>query len=174
MRKTVILASLLEVFVVGVGCKKHEQEAQASPTPKEGPAAQADQGKDSKKSVGSGTSHVEGPGFVLDVTPASADVASGTASTATVTIKPTAGFHVNKDYPIELDVTPNDAVTIANASQTADDAKKLDETEADFAVSYTPKAAGAQKVLASIQFAVCTPKSCNPKKEMLSFNVNAK
>jgi hypothetical protein len=139
--------------------------AGASPPPKEGPAPNA--------ITGEGTAHVQGPGFTVEVTPSSASVPTNAEQTATITIKPTAGFHVNKDFPIELKVTPPDGVTVAKGEQENDDAARLDENEADFAVKYTARTAGAKQVSASLLFGVCTPTACHPKKTTISFAFDA-
>src|SRR5262245_53053036 len=66
----------------------------------------------------------EGTGFVVEVTPP-AQAAVGTETAARVVLHPKAGYHVNKEFPMVLDVTPPAGVEIAKAKQTGADAAKL-------------------------------------------------
>src|SRR6478609_2569084 len=59
-----------------------------------------------------------------------------------IVIQPGTGFHVNKDYPTSLTLTGIPAgVLVDKMKQTAKDAAKLTEQEAEFDVSYTASAA---------------------------------
>jgi hypothetical protein len=92
-----------------------------------------------------------------------------------IVIQPGTGFHVNKDYPTSLTLTGIPAgVLVDKMKQTAKDAAKLTEQEAEFDVSYTASAAGKQTVTGDLKFAVCSANSCDPKKEKLTFVVDIK
>jgi hypothetical protein len=92
-----------------------------------------------------------------------------------ILIQPGSGYHVNKDYPASLTLTTIPAgVTVDKTKQTAKDATKLTEQEAEFDVSYTAATAGKQTVAGELKFAVCSANSCDPKKEKLTFVVDVK
>src|SRR5262245_44053382 len=68
----------------------------------------------------------DGPGFLVEVTPP-AQAAVGAEVAARVVLHPKAGYHVNKDFPMVLDVTPPAGVEISKPKQTSEDAAKLAE-----------------------------------------------
>ena len=87
-------------------------------------------------------------------------------------IAPGSGYHMNKDYPTSVTVTPPTGASVEKPKQTAKDATKFEEAGADFEVAYTSTAAGKQTFSGEIKFAVCTASTCDPKKEKLSFTVD--
>jgi hypothetical protein len=115
----------------------------------------------------------EGKGFVLVVTPPDG-AAAGAASAASVTLSPTTGYHLNKEYPTSLKVTAPDGVTCDKADQKVEDAKKFEEQGAEFAVACTAAAPGEKQFIATFKFAVCTATTCDPKTEKLAWNVAVK
>jgi hypothetical protein len=152
-------------------------------------APESPESKDSKGSNPSGAIKLpKGPGHTLECTdpehhthPCATvvvappqDSSVGASATARVSVTPKPGYHVNKDFPLELTVTPPAGVEVAKASQTQDDAAKLEEQEAAFEVKFTPKEAGDKKFAAVFKFAVCTDKTCDPKVDNVSWNVAVK
>jgi len=116
---------------------------------------------------------VEGQGFVVEVQAPPGGAVGGTAS-AQVVLRPTSGYHVNKEFPTALEITPPAGVEVEKAKQTPADAARFEETGAEFAVKFTPKDAGAKKFTATFRFAVCTATTCDPKRETLAWNVDVK
>jgi hypothetical protein len=117
--------------------------------------------------------HAEGQGYTVDVTPPSS-AAVGSEAKARVVLKPTGGYHVNKEFPMVLAVTAPSGVDVPKAKQQGADASKWEETEAIFEVPFTAKDAGEKAFAASFRFAVCTATTCDPKNEKLAWNVSVK
>jgi hypothetical protein len=93
--------------------------------------------------------------------PASAPV--GSEAVARVSVTPSAGWHVNKDFPTSLAITAPDGVKVGKAMMDTKDVTKLDDNELAFDVKLVAAKAGTYKVDGEIKFAVCTPDSCDPK-----------
>jgi len=100
--------------------------------------------------------------------------AKGQPAVAHIKITPGAGYHMNKEYPTSLALTPPAGVTVAKAKLTAKDAAKWEEQGGEFAVSYTAAQPGKQKVTGELKFAVCSANSCDPKKSAISFEIDVK
>jgi hypothetical protein len=115
----------------------------------------------------------EGQGYIVDVLPPT-QATAGAASTIQVTLRPTAGFHVNKEFPMALTIVAPDGVDVPKAKLSAADAAKLTDDRAEFAVAFTSKAAGDKAFTATFRFAVCTAETCDPKVEKLAWNVSVK
>ncbi len=93
------------------------------------------------------------------------DATAGKEGTFNVTVTPKAPWHMNLDFPTSLAVTAPEGVTLAKAELRKDDATKLDETSAAFAVKFTPAAAGDKDLSAKFKFAVCQDEACSPVTE---------
>jgi len=98
----------------------------------------------------------------------------GQPAVAHIKVTPGAGYHMNKEYPTSLALTPPAGVTLAKAKLTAKDAAKWEEPGGQFDVSYTAAAAGKQTVTGELKFAVCSANSCDPKKSPVSFEIDVK
>jgi len=98
----------------------------------------------------------------------------GQATSAKVKLEPGAGYKINKQYPIKLQVTPPGGVDVERTTQKAKDAVRLDEEQALFEVKFTAKEAGRKEMKAVFGFSVCTPKNCQVKKEKLSFSTEVR
>ena len=101
-----------------------------------------------------------------------AAVAKGSEGVAFVTIAAKAGWHVNQDFPTKLTIDAPDGVEVDKAVQRADDAVKLTDHEARFAIKYTATSAGTKAFGGSVKFAVCTDDTCDPKRVKLAFKVD--
>jgi hypothetical protein len=184
MKRVMVIVSLLAgaTACAAFACSKEKSNAAST-------ADKADKG-DSKKETAKqdppakqepappanaapGPQKITGQGYTLTIDPP-ADAAVNGQGVVKIAIHPADGYHVNKDFPSSLKVTPPDGVDVAKAEQTSEDAKKLDETEADFEVAFTPKAAGDKAFAATFKFAVCTATTCDPKREKLAWNVTVK
>jgi hypothetical protein len=156
------------VLLVGVGVLSAIACSNGDGTP-------VTQGPGEAKPKGPPGPRAEGPGFVAEVVPTETSAAVGTPGTARVTLKPTGVYHVNKEFPISLEVTPPEGVElVSKPKQEGEDAAKLAEEGATFDVKYVGKAPGPKAFTAVFKFAVCTPKTCDPKKETLAWNIEVK
>jgi hypothetical protein len=99
----------------------------------------------------------------------------GQKAVAKIRITPGAGYHMNKDYPTSLVLNSVPAgVLVDKLKFTAKDATKWEEQGGEFDVAYTAQQAGKQKVSGEIKFAVCSATTCDPKKSVLSFEIDVK
>ncbi len=155
--RTLLLATMLCLLLFG--CSR---ETEAKDLPRTAPAVAAKAGPRS-----------EGQGYIVDVLPPT-QATAGAAATVQVTLRPTAGYHVNKEFPMALTITAPDGVDVPKAKLSAADAAKLTDDRAEFAIAFTPKAAGDKAFTATFRFAVCTAETCDPKIEKLAWNVTVK
>lgn len=154
------------VLLVGCNCSKNSPEPKADPAP--APTATTAPAK-----AGPAGPRVEGKGFVVEVAPP-AEAAAGAEHAAQVVLTPTAGYHLNKEFPTLLKVTAPSGAACPKAEQKAADASKFEEQTATFDVKCTAAAAGDLKYEATFKFAVCTETTCDPKTEKLAWNVTVK
>jgi hypothetical protein len=96
---------------------------------------------------------------------------AGTEAVARVSVTPTEGWHMNKEYPTKLKVTAPDGVQLAKAVFEVGDVTKLDDNELAFDIKLVAAKAGTYKVDGEIKFAVCTPETCDPKKQPIAFDL---
>ena len=102
-------------------------------------------------------------------------VKAGQKGTAKVDVTPGAGFHLNKDYPTSLVLKElPEGVTIDRLKQSAKDAAKLGEREAEFQVPFTASTPGKKRVSGELKFAVCSATSCDPKKETITLTIDVR
>jgi len=79
--------------------------------------------------------------------------------------------HVNQDYPISVQITAPDGVTLPRATLARGDAAEFSEALARFDVPFTAPA-GHHELRALVDFAVCTPESCMPDTRTLAIAVD--
>src|SRR6187401_766208 len=79
----------------------------------------------------------------------------GAAVTATVVVRPRAGWKLNTEYPFKLELTPAAGVTVAKPVLKKDDARRFAESGVDVDVVMTAGKAGPADVAATIKFATC-------------------
>lgn len=106
----------------------------------------------------------------LEVPPAK----KGQRTVVKVHIAPGAGYHMNKDFPTSLALTPPAGVTVEKPKQGVKDAARFEEAGADFEVALTAAEPGSKVVTGDLKFAVCTATTCDPKREKVSFTVEVK
>lgn len=110
--------------------------------------------------------------FKLNIETPSANKAE--RGVAKIRVLPGAGYHMNKEYPTSVSVTPPSNVTVEKQKQTAKDAVRLVDEGLDFDVAFVSTEAGKKTFSGELKFAVCTPKSCDPKKQAIHFTVEVK
>ena len=111
------------------------------------------------------------PPYKIDIVAAPAQ--KGKAATATVKIIAATSYHMNKDFPTSLTLTPPAGVTVEKPKLTGGDVK-LDEHAAVFTVSYTPAEAGKKEIPGDLKFAVCTVDACFPQKAKIGIPTTTK
>jgi hypothetical protein len=94
---------------------------------------------------------------------------SGQRAIAKIKITPSAGYHMNKEYPMQVALMPPPGVTFEKVKLTSKDAARLDEQSAEFDVVYTAAQSGKRTITGEIRFAVCSASSCDPKRSPLNF-----
>lgn len=77
-----------------------------------------------------------------------------------VQLTPRGGYHVNQEYPISVEVTAPTALAVPTKELGSADAEELTEDRARFSIAFTPNEAGEYRVLAEVDFGVCTPETC--------------
>ena len=97
----------------------------------------------------------------------------GQPATAQVVITPAKGWHLNKDYPTSLKLTPPAGVTASKASLGKGDAKLSDE-EGRFEVVLTSSESGKKTVPGDLRFAVCTDTTCDPQRSAVTIEMDVK
>jgi hypothetical protein len=80
-------------------------------------------------------------------------------------------YHVNQDYPISIQVTAPDGVTLPRATLGRPEAAEFGETLARFDVPFTAPS-GHHELRALVDFAVCTPESCMPDSRTVAIAVD--
>jgi hypothetical protein len=98
-------------------------------------------------------------------------LASGAEGTVRVTVVPSKGWKMNKEFPTKLEVQAPAGVQVTKAEQRVPDAERFDEGGATFAVKFKASEAGAKSFQAKFKFAVCTDATCDPKKQDLAWVV---
>ena len=149
------------------GCASGSQDAQPSKPPAggdkiavpggdpgKGPTVGGGDGDRAKLHAAEGTLAVDAP----------ADAKAGAESTAKITVKPGAGYHVNTEYPIKYftltaprwrSAVPKVLLEAGGHDKAKGDADQLDEQNLTFSVKLTPSKTGSYTVNGSFKFAVC-------------------
>jgi len=98
---------------------------------------------------------------------------AGQATEVLVVLTPRMGFKVNQEFPISLRVKAPEDVDVPDASLDKSDAT-VSSTRAEFRVAMTPRATGDKNLTFSLRFAVCTEKTCEPRKETVDFKLRVR
>ncbi len=96
---------------------------------------------------------------------------AGQLGTFSITLRPKGHYHVNQEYPITVALTAPAAVHLAKPSLERADAAEMGERLARFDVPFTPATAGTHRVVADVDFAVCTPETCMPDRRTIALAV---
>lgn len=108
----------------------------------------------------------EEAGFELGSTPAG-PFQAGQEGHFDIRLAARGNYHVNQDYPISVQITGPDGVTLPRATLGRPEAAEFSETIARFDVPFTATA-GHHELRALVDFAVCTPESCMPDSRTLA------
>lgn len=164
------LAVALTLSLTACACSKSK-----SSKPEPQPTAETGAPKPATKGGGAESAMPEGDGASFQLTiDAPAPVAPGGEAIARLTVVPTAGYHINQDFPTKLTLEPKEGIALAKTEFAVADAEKFDESQLIFAVKATPAASGSYQVDGKLKFAVCKgEEDCEPKRRSVSFTVAA-
>lgn len=105
-------------------------------------------------------------GFELGST-AAGPYQAGQEGQFAIRLAATGNHHVNQDYPISIQITGPDGVTLPRATLSRAEAAEFGDALARFEVPFTATA-GHHELRALVDFAVCTPESCMPDTRTLA------
>ncbi len=145
-------------------------EADAKPAPAADASAKADS---EPVKVVDGAPPGEDERYALAIEPPG-QAKAGEEARVTVKVIPKAPWHINLDFPTSLKVEAPEGVTLVKADQKKGDAVKLDDDNCEFAVAFTPAAAGDKNFTGKFKFAVCQDEACSPVTEEVEFKVAVK
>lgn len=111
---------------------------------------------------------VEQDSFVLEAVANAAGYTAGQASTVTIRLLPRGGWHVNQDFPVQVDLHAPAELGLAKAQLLRADAAAFDEQQFRFDAALTPVAAGPRTLGATVNFAICTDENCLPQRVELA------
>lgn len=114
---------------------------------------------------------VESESFVLVATPTDSGYTAGQAGTIGIELTPRNGWHVNMDFPTEVEVTTGAPLGVAKARLARADAAAFEEQRVRFDAALTPPAAGAQTFDAIVRFAMCNADACLPQEAHLALPI---
>lgn len=100
---------------------------------------------------------------------------AGAAGSGAVTVTPKGVWHLNREFPTSLSLSPSDGVNVPKAKLKLADAKRFDEHKGlEFSFPYEAKAAGKHKIDVKLKFAICIETSCSPVTETFAIDIDAK
>jgi hypothetical protein len=186
-RKAVVvaLAAALTTTITVAACAKQNGEAVSeTPQPTTGapkgvpeirlgdPRGTAPGGAEGAVPTGDGAAKGGDTSFKVAVTAPAAT--AGAPTIAKISVTPGAGWKMNLEYPTKLKLTAPEGVATPKPVLEVTDVARLDEGELAFDVKLTPARAGTFKVDGELKFAVCTPDTCDPKKQTVAIELVAK
>lgn len=178
-------AAVTAALSLATGCDKDAKPAATAPSGTPKPAVSQDDGDEpvadaakpgkpiDKVKVVEGAPTGSDDRYALQVQPP-AEAKAGQEGEVVVRVVPKDPWHMNLDYPTSLKVAAPEGVTLAKTDLKKADAKTLDESACEFAVKFTPTAAGEQSFTGEFKFAVCQDEACAPVTEDLEFKVAVK
>jgi hypothetical protein len=113
---------------------------------------------------------VEDASFELRATPREG-YAVGQEGRFDLTLAARGNYHVNMQYPLSVKLTAPAGVTLPRAELGTEQAAEFAEPRAKFEVPFTATSAGSQRIVAEVDFAVCTPESCMPDCRTVAVNL---
>ncbi len=120
------------------------------------------------------TASVPAPAAPYTVRIVPGDAAVGKPATSLVEVTPGPGFHMNKDFPTKLRLTPAPGVTLGKNELLKEDAELSDE-QLRFSVAFTSTTAGQTTLSALCDFSICNDTTCKLiRDEKLAWDVDVK
>lgn len=99
------------------------------------------------------------PNFQL-VSAVTGPFTAGTAGSFEVRLTPRGEYHVNREYPWTVTVTGPEGVTLPQPTIESTGATELTDTVARFTVPFTASAPGTHRLVAAVDFGICTAEGC--------------
>lgn len=118
-------------------------------------------------------SNIEEASFALRLSDAG-PYKAGELGRVVLQLEPRGKFHINQEYPVEIAVSSTGDAKFPKGTLTKPDAAEFGEKKARFEVPFTAQAAGDQKLLANVKFAVCTDENCVPDERNLALMLAVK
>jgi hypothetical protein len=112
---------------------------------------------------------VQTEAYTLVARPEGEGYAEGELGQFQIALASRPGWHVNQDYPIQVELSGPEGVRFEKTTLSRPDAAEFDEDRARFDVAFTPQAKGEQPVRAKVSFAMCTDENCIMHDETLAF-----
>lgn len=109
----------------------------------------------------------EGEGFVLKAS-VDAPLRVGKPGVVTVAVETRAPWHVNKEFPWQIDASGPAALKFSKPTLHKADAKEFGEQRARFEVPLVATGAGKATTKLQVSFAVCTEENCVPDERTLA------
>jgi hypothetical protein len=110
---------------------------------------------------------------VYEVRATEAKAVVGVKTTAAVHFATRQGWHLNKEAPFTLKLTPDAGLAVDKPKLTRADLARSTDEEAQFDVAVTAAEAGDKAVQAEAGFVICRETECRPIKEKLVIKVAA-
>jgi hypothetical protein len=157
------LLSILSFLVAAGGCER------GAPTPKAGEhdhskhqhdhaAAEVQSG--AKKSDEPAGPSIETGSFLLAVAPVQDGYTVGKTGEVEIALEGRGEWHVNQEYPIQVELKAAPGVTLKKKELVKDDAKEFGEDRVRFLAAVEPSAVGEHEVTCDVSFAMCTEENC--------------
>lgn len=105
------------------------------------------------------------------VVQAPSDLTVGEKGTVTIKVIPTAGWHMNHDFPVNLSVQASPALGVDATKLRKDDAARFEDDGLVFRVPVAGSRPGTQTLSGTIRFAVCSDGACAPARDKFSVSV---
>lgn len=97
--------------------------------------------------------------------------AAGEPATFALALEARDEWHLNEDFPTQIDVSGPAAVAFPKASLAKADAAEFGEMTARFDVPFRVTEAGEYPVEAKVSFAICTPETCIPTERTVALRL---
>jgi hypothetical protein len=95
-------------------------------------------------------------------------LAVGQTDKASVTIEGKNGWHLNKDAPVTLTLTPDPGLELTKAKLARADLAVSTPEQIRFDVPIAAREAGSKKVVGEARFVMCQAEACKPEKETVT------
>ncbi|MEZ4401015.1 MAG: hypothetical protein R3B06_13400 [Kofleriaceae bacterium] len=116
--------------------------------------------------------HLAGDGFALHAE-VSDKATAGAPLAVGLTLTPSPGYKVNEEFPTSIEIVAPADVTVAKAKLGRGDGS-VTHARASFQFVLTPKTAGDREVTLKVKFALCTPTTCEPRKESVQLKLTVR
>lgn len=159
-KRTFVAVALLGALASACGSEDTAQPSSSSPAAGEPLAAAPEEARASW----------EDTGFRLDAS-ANGPFTAGEEGNFEIRLAATGIYHVNQEYPISVEITGPDGVTLPRATLGRAEAAVFNEQLARFEVPFVA-GSGQHDLRAVVDFAVCTDEGCMPDRRTLAVALN--